>query len=319
VRRLLAIGLALTICGLGAVAARGETFTLTDNSTLDGELVAGSANEKGVILKLDSGAYSDRVTWERFSQDDLKKLAKNAKVAKFVQALIIEDEPTIEQKKRAVKPPITIKPVESRLQPPENPALIGGFFSSSVGWMILLLIYAANIWAAYEVAIFRAQPVGLLCGLAAVAPMVTQVVFLCLPTRMPKEEAAGEAAGGAPGEGGAEAEQKIGANLKIAYSAPEAEAPAAGHEQPAIFKRGEFMFNRRFFETRFGNFFGMIRRDKDKTAVLVIKTSRGEYLAQRITRIAASDMHIEVHKGTASEEIAVSFVEIQEVQLKHGH
>ena len=38
---------------------------------------------------------------------------------------------------------------------------------------------------------------------------------------------------------------------------------------------------------------------------------------QRITRISANDMHLQVQKGHASEELMVPFIEIQEVQLKH--
>lgn len=318
-RKLLSIGLALAVWSLVAGTACGETFTLTDHSTLDGELVVGSANEKGIILRLADGSYSERVMWEKFSQEDLKNLAKNAKFARFVQPLIIEDEPVIEKQKKP-RPAVVIKPVETRLKTPEDPALIGGFFTSTVGWFILLALYAANFWAAYEVAIFRAQPVGLVCGIAAVAPAITQMIFLGMPTRMPKEAAAGgEAAGGAPGDVGAPEAEKLGANLKIAYATPETEVNVPTEAPVTVFKRGEFMFNRRFFETRFSNFFGMVRRDKDKASTLLIKTSRGEYNATRITRIAAGDMHIEIHKGTASEEVAVSFVEIQEVQLKQGH
>jgi len=39
--------------------------------------------------------------------------------------------------------------------------------------------------------------------------------------------------------------------------------------------------------------------------------------AQRITRIAANDMHIEVAHGAARQEVMVPFGEIQEIQLKH--
>lgn len=309
------MGLALTLCGLAAAVARGETFKLADSTTLDGEIV--SANEKGAVLRLADGAYSDRVNWERFSPEDLKKLVQNPKCSKYVQALIIEDEPSEAEKKKAAKPAIVIKPVENRLERPADPALIGGFFTSSVGWLVLLALYAANFWAAFEVAVFRAQPVGLVCGISAVAPIIGQIVFLSMPTRLPHHEAApGEA--GVAGEGAAEPEQKYGANLKIAYATPETDVNVPGNEPPTIFKRGEFMFNRRFFETRFSNFFGMIRRDRDKAAVLVIKTSRGEFLATRITRIAASDMHVEILRGSAPEEVAIPFVEIQEVQLKHG-
>jgi hypothetical protein len=83
------------------------------------------------------------------------------------------------------------------------------------------------------------------------------------------------------------------------------------------YQRGQFTFNRRFIETKFPGFFGVIRRDADKDMVLVIKCSRGEYIGQRISRIAANDLHLQVQRGHASEEVMIPFVEIQEIKLKH--
>jgi hypothetical protein len=50
---------------------------------------------------------------------------------------------------------------------------------------------------------------------------------------------------------------------------------------------------------------------------LVVKSSRGQFIGQRISRIAANDFHLQVQKGHASEEVMIPFMEIQEVQLKH--
>ena len=77
------------------------------------------------------------------------------------------------------------------------------------------------------------------------------------------------------------------------------------------------MFNRRFFETKFPAFFSLVRREGDKDMVLLVKTPRGQYEAQRITRIAANDMHIEVMHGAARQEVMVPFGEIQEIHFKH--
>jgi hypothetical protein len=51
--------------------------------------------------------------------------------------------------------------------------------------------------------------------------------------------------------------------------------------------------------------------------VLFLKSARGDFVVNRITRIAANDMHVEVRKGGATQEVPVAFVEIQEIQLKH--
>ena len=51
--------------------------------------------------------------------------------------------------------------------------------------------------------------------------------------------------------------------------------------------------------------------------LLVIKSSRGEYFGQRISRIAANDLHLQVQRGHASEEVMIPFVEIKEIRLQH--
>jgi hypothetical protein len=114
--------------------------------------------------------------------------------------------------------------------------------------------------------------------------------------------------------------------LKLASSEP-ADAVKLGHfeggEDKAApppttkYQRGQFTFNRRFFETKFPGFFGVVRRDADRDMVLVIKSSRGEYVGQRISRIAANDLHLQVQRGHASEEVMIPFVEVQEIRLRH--
>ena len=51
-----------------------------------------------------------------------------------------------------------------------------------------------------------------------------------------------------------------------------------------LFQRGQFTFNRRFIETKFSGFFGIVRRDAEKDMILLIKSTRGEFPASRITR-----------------------------------
>jgi hypothetical protein len=51
--------------------------------------------------------------------------------------------------------------------------------------------------------------------------------------------------------------------------------------------------------------------------LLIFKTARGDYVGQRITRIATNDLHLQVQKGAASEEVMLPFTEIKEIVLKH--
>ena len=81
--------------------------------------------------------------------------------------------------------------------------------------------------------------------------------------------------------------------------------------------RGQFTFNRRFFETQVPGFFAVIRPEADKDMALIFKSSRGTYTAARISRISPSEIYLQIQKGHASEEVIIPFVEIQEVILKH--
>jgi hypothetical protein len=105
--------------------------------------------------------------------------------------------------------------------------------------------------------------------------------------------------------------------LSISHAHEQAAAVTSAHPPPQIFKRGQFTFNRRFIETKFAGFFGMVRHGTEKDMVLAIKSARGEFIATRISRIAANDMHVDVHRAGASQEVQIPFLEIQEIQLKH--
>lgn len=298
----------ICLCLLCWSGGRAETFELTDGQTLTGEIV--SWNEAGLLLNLGSGKY-ERFAWTRFSQATLKALSERPKLAPLVEPFI---EIPVEQ--RIKKTEVVIKPVE-RLQLPARGSLFGALFGSSVGLVALLLVYAANLYAAYEISVLRAYPAAMVCGIAAVAPLIGPAVFVCLPTRI--ASAAEWKPGQAPAHPAEAAEagsEAVMADAGPAVAAPEA-APAAKLPPTQVFARGQFTFNRRFFETKFPGFFGLIRRDADKDMVLVVKAARGEFVAHRITRITANELYLDVRKGAASQEVSVPFVEIREVQLKH--
>ena len=318
---------ALAVCGLLAEAAFAETFNLANGDTLTGELLTGSETDAGVQIKVGDGKY-ERVPWANFSQEDLKKFAKVQKMATYVEPFI-----EITQEEKIKKTEVNIKQ-PPRLERPAAQSLLGALCSSGLGLLVLLLLYAANIYAAYEVSIFRAQPMPLVCGVSAVLPLIGPIIFLSMRTKIaPVEESWEPAPAAAAGTATAEAVNPMAADgaahpagLKLAGPGAE-EAVKAGQpegvkEHPALpptttYQRGQFTFNRRFIETKFPGFFGVIRRDADRDMVLIIKSSRGEYVGQRISRIAANDLHLQVQRGHATEEVMIPFVEIQEIKLKH--
>ena len=322
-RKIIFICLALLLCGLRASA---ESFQLLDGKTITGEILLGSANDNGLQFRVDDNHY-ERVPWSNFTQDDLKKFQQNPKLAAMVEPFI-----EISQEEKLKKTEVKINPVP-RLERPEARSLVGALFSSGLGLAIMLLLYAANLYAGYEVALFRARPPAVVCGVSAVLPVVGPIIFLSLPTVMDptRAEAAAVEAEGATAETGPTDSSPLAPEPSATHHEPaapgglhishasDAETAPAGGALPAtqIFQRGAYTFNRRFLETKFAGFFGVVRRDAEKDMVLIIKAARGEYHGTRISRISANDLHLQVVKGSASEEVLIPFTEIKEIQIKH--
>lgn len=295
------------MCWVQAVA---ETFQLSDGTAISGELV--SPNELGVLLRLPDGSYSDRIPWVRFSQTDLKRIGENPRFKQFVEPFI-----EVTEDKSPKKLEIKVNPV-TRMERPSKESFLKGFVFSSVGFVVLLLLYAANLFAAYEVSIIRAFSPAVVCGVSAILPLFGPVLFLCLPTRLKTEEhAIAEAA--AARQTRAQAAAEVAAAAAALGLGQEEHTPTPGVELPPtqVFKRGEYVFNRRFFETKFAGFFGVLRRDADKDMVLTIKTPHGLFTVERFTRITTNEMYFLTKRGGGMAEMTVPFQEVQEIELRH--
>jgi hypothetical protein len=306
VRKILWTIFGLWLCGL-LVAARADTFQLGDGTPLAGDIV--TFNDNGITFRLANDVYTN-VMWTKLSQDSLKQLSQNPKIKPLVEAFI-----EIPPSERPQKPEIKIQEV-TRLELPPKQSLLGALFSSSVGIFVLLAIYAANIYSGLEIAVVRARPIGLVMGVAAVLPILGPIIFLSMP--MKTEAAPVEA----PVEGDAQTFAVPGAppkdDIKITGGSWQAQSPASAASQPEaqIFQRGQFTFNRRFFETKFSGFFSATRRGAEKDLVLVVKAASGQFVVERISRIASDDVHFETVQGAARREIMVPFADIQEIQLQ---
>ena len=334
-RRFICIG--LLFCGLLCGIARADTFQLNDGSTATGDIV--SYNDNGLRLRAPDGTYGDPIPWTKFSQADLKKFTTDPKMEPFATPNI---EVTEEQRIQRTEVPVT---QPHRLKRPVAGSIFGALLSSSVGLFIIVLLYGAGIYAAYEVALFRRRAPGLVCGLAAIPGLglLSPIIFLSMqPARLSNEEEetyqaetntpeapsfvvpgmppatppAAARSTSTPGSPAAAESPSESGSLKLSHAAP-AEAAGAALPQTQVFQRGAFMFNRRFFETKFAAFFGVARREADKDMVMVIKSARGEYQAERISRISANELYAQVRKGPATEEVMIPFTEVQEVRLKH--
>lgn len=313
VRKIIWIIVGLWLCGLFAIA-RADTYQMNDGTSVSGDII--SFNDDGIIFHTPDDKYTDRIPWTQFSQDALKALDKNPKLAPFAEPFIETPPPSPGQKQ------VSVHDV-TRLDLPPQGSVIGGLFSSSLGIIFILLIYAANIFAGYEIAIFRSRPIGLVAGVSAVLPIVGPIIFLSMPTVLPPgaTEEDMQMPTGAPPEAAAltdplaqtaqPAPAEGGVHLAATVSTPSA------IPETQVFQRGQYTFNRRFIETKFSGFFGMVRSASNRDMVLVVKTPRAQYVAWRVTRISANEAHFEVEAGAGRQEIMVPLGEIVEIQLKH--
>jgi hypothetical protein len=311
------------ICWMAMIAALATagTFPLTDGTKIVGS--PESITDNGVVFQLENGDYSPRTGWDKFTPEALKELMAEAK--KDSERALLE--PMVENLPQEVakRKEIVIKSI----QPPDRPKHGGGIFAlfaSPVGWVILLVLYGANLFAAYEVSVYRRQPLARVCGLAAIPffGVLSPIIYGAMPTQIPppeilETEPAPEAAAAGP-EGAVVAGAPAPAPETWAgadEAAPPAAAPAAVLPEPVVFQRREFSFNRRFFETKFAGFFRVIPSEAEKDLVLVIKAARGEFVGRRISRITPNELYLEVVKNNVSEDEMIPLLEIAEVQIRH--
>jgi hypothetical protein len=321
-RRFVLFGCCCVLFVLSGTALLGGTYSLTDGQIVTGDPI--SYTENGVVLRSPVDGILPRISWGRFTQRSLKQLRAEGRTPKdgaFIEPFITE---LVEEKaKRKV---VKVRPVE-RIPLPAGRTGLFAAFSSPLGLVILGALYLANLYAALEIARYRLMPPALVCGLAAVFPVVIPIIFLILPTRTQEEIEAEQAEPGAatepepvsplspgPAPMGSPSSGARG-GLKLAGGGQEP-APGAGTE-PVVFQKGDFTFNRRFFETRMPGFFRVVPGDAEKDMVVMIKSLRGEYVGRRITRITPNELDLQTFKGDVTADVLIPFNEIQEVQIRH--
>jgi hypothetical protein len=278
---------------LAVLAADADTLTLTDGASLSGDIV--KFDDNGLLLRATGDVYTN-VPWARFSQDSLQQLAQNPKIKALVDPFI---EPT--EAERPPKPEINVSPV-SRLQRPAHPSLFGGMIKSPLGLFILLVLYAANFYAAFEVAVVRARPIAQVMGLSAILPLIGPAIFLAMPIKIeapPEEVPAVETP-----RPGAKPEIQI---TDASWKQPEEEKKP----QPQIFARGKFTFNKRFIETKFAGFASVEPTGDAKNFTMEVKTPQRTFAVERIAQVGLAEVIFETPAG----QVATPFTDIQEIKL----
>jgi hypothetical protein len=300
----------------------GDEFKLTDGTTIWGTV--SDSDETGIVFRLDSGGFSQRISWSKFSDPTLEVLARDPEMREFAEPFI-----PVPPDKRPPVPRVNITPYEKV----DLPAGKTGLFSSvtsPIGLLILALLYAANLLAGFEVAIYRNRPVAVVCGVSAILPFVGPIVFLASPSlELEGEETYDEGtaefepeAGPAVADAAAPAaatSRQVGKPVPTASGlrvAAGAKSGAGGPVEKKVYSRGEYTFNRRFIETQFSGFFRVVPLDAEKDLVMVVKTPKSEYIAKRVSRISASEMFLQpIQVGT--KEVKVSLGEIAQIIVRH--
>ncbi len=313
--------------------ASAGTYTLTDGTKIEGDPI--SETDNGVVFHASDGSDIPRIGWDKLTQESIRALLARATTPRE-KALL---EPLIEElpQEKAQRKEIIVKPI----QPPERPTTNLGMtaiFASPVGLTILLVLYGANLFAAYEVALFRRQPVPTVCGLAAIPffGVLSPIIYIAMPSRRIEGQEdntaqtrfratpppPGETTAPPVEEAGAASEEQLSSMAGETVAAPQparavAQAAAPVLPQPIVFRRGDFSFNRRFFETKLAGFFRLVPSEAEKDMVVYIKSGRGDFTGRRIVRITPGELYLQVFHDKATADEMIPFVEILEVQIRH--
>ncbi len=288
--------------GLAVVSHAAEvSLTLTDGSTMQGEIL--KHDDNGLQLRVGTDVYTN-LAWGRFTQDSLKQLANDPKLRMLAEPFI---EPEATQ--HAPKAEIKINDVK-RLELPENPSVLGGLLKSSVGKFILLILFLANLYAAYEISIVKARAAAQVVGLSAVLPIIGPIIFLILPMQV-AQIAETHADMPAPAGTQAAAAAAATANPLAEAAAPTNYQPEVKKVEPQIFARGKFTFNKRFIETKFASFIGGEPKGDATKFSMELKSGSGQFAVEYIAQVGAAEAIFE----TANGQVTVPFADIQEIKL----
>ncbi len=288
---LLIFGFCLVVA---AWANAAQTLKLTDGSSFTGDIV--KADDNGLMIHGEGDVYTN-VAWARLSQDTLKEISSDPKIKVFADPFI---EPSQTQ-----NPAAQVKLVPAtRIERPAHPSVIAGIVTSPLGLFILLVLYGANLFAAYEISLVKARPPAQVMGVAAILPIIGPIIFLYQPMLVVKT--AEEILEEQPfPEGEAPPEQ-----IQIVEHGTGAPPPEKKLE-PMIFPRGKFTFNKRFIETKFANFMGAPKGEALKYS-MEIKTLKEQYNVDQIMQVTATDVLLDT---AGRGQVTVALADIQEVKL----
>jgi hypothetical protein len=278
------------------------TLEFENGGKVSGRLVA--FKDQHIQVALEGGGETPvytNVLWAKLSQKTLRELSNHRdRQAQFFANVFLDPAAESVSSSADRRPRIVIPP---RLDRPQG----GSLFASPIMITLLLLVYAANIYAGFEIGIFRQRPPMMTAAVAAILPFLGPALFLAMPTHRQK-------AYEAPVEEAAAVEEAP----VVEEVAPVEQAPAQPVlPQAVVYARGQTTFNRRFFETKFAGFLKVVPGENEKDKVILIKSARGEYTGQRLSKVEPNEVFLQIRKGVATEDVMIPFSEIYEVTVKH--
>lgn len=288
-------------------AVMATDFRFNSGDKITGDLAAIDAN--GFVIRLPDGTYSPRFPWLKLSDETLEVLKDNPKAKKFVEPLVMPpaEEVAAKEAKAAIKlsPSTLPAPVEAKkgwltalLSPP--------------GLVFLGLLYLANLFAAFELSKFKWRPAALVCGAAAVLPVLGPIVFLVLPRyTAPVVEDATKAAASEMKLAVADSGPSLVKQMGMSRAGANQEAAPSGGARS--FTRATHTFNRKFLEGQLANFLKPQVGGEDAGMVLDVVHSRGQNTCQRIARLTMNDA---VFLDAEGREIPVEYMDLKEVHVR---
>jgi hypothetical protein len=289
---------AVWLCLVWKVSA-AESLTMTDGTAFTGDIV--KFDDNGMLLR--AGDVYTNLPWGRFSQESLKQLTANPKIKPMVEVFIEPD-----QSQHAAKAEVQVNNDITRLKLPANPSLFGGLVHSSVGLFILLVLYLANLYAAFEVSVIRARPAIQVIGLSAILPVIGPIIFLAMPIKVepPQDEIIMDGTAAAPGRPARTAEE-----IQIVEASWKQQEEEQKKPEAQIFARGKFTFNKRFVETKFAGYLGEPKGDALKFT-LELKAGKGLFTVERIMQVAPTDVIVDTVQGG---QVTIALADILEIKL----
>jgi hypothetical protein len=299
-------------------AAETYPFTLENGNVTEGRISV--MDEESLVITKTNGTFTERIDLVYLSQDTLKYIQQHPEYIKKGYHQYVD--PFIELPEEEIEPPeITVRQPE-RMKRPDGKTTFFSTLTTPIGLLILVAIYLGNLFAAFEIAVFRGRPIPLVCGVSAVLPFIGPILFISMPGIETEstydasyDDGFAAATESAPESAPAPGAPAAKSGLGLAKGVGAGVGGSGGGLAGSVFTKDDTQFNRSFIETKFSEFFRVVPSPSIKNLVLAFKTVKTEFVATRITRISGSDLHLQLQQG--SKEVSIGFGEIVRIEVRN--